>query len=69
MKILSPLILINPLIGIPNDFKVIFTGVDLHGNLATTFARVIAGADVLTFGADKGIFGGSKTLRMWAEDK
>jgi hypothetical protein len=62
----NTLTLINPLIGIPNDFKAIFTGVDLYGNPATTFDRVVAGADVLSFGAAKGVFGGSKTLRTWA---
>ena len=65
-KILSPLALINPLLGIPNDFKSIFTGVDLYGYPATTFDRLVSGADVLTFGASRGIFGGSETFRTWA---
>jgi len=66
-KILSPLTLINPLVSIPNDFKTVFTGVDMFGYPATTIDRVVAGVDVLTFGAASGVFRGvPNTVRTWA---
>lgn len=56
----------NPLVGIPNDLKTVFKGVDLYGFPATTFNRVISGVDIFAFGTAKGVFGGSKILRTWA---
>jgi RHS repeat-associated protein len=66
-KFLLPLTLINPLVGVPNDIKTLFTGVGLYGNPATTFDRVVAGAGVVTFGTASGVIRGvSNTARTWA---
>ncbi len=41
--------LYNPLVGIPNDIKTVFTGFDIYGNQSGTLDRVVSGVDALTF--------------------
>jgi len=45
--------LFNPLVGIPNDIKVLFLGEDIYGNKANNFDQVMAGLSIVTFGAAK----------------
>jgi hypothetical protein len=42
--------LLNPLVGIPNDIKTIFTGEDIYGNEATSVDKGIAVLDMVTLG-------------------
>ena len=66
-KVLVPLALSNPLVGVPNDVSILFTGYDMGGNPFTTFDRVVAGAGVLSFGTARGVFSVSNTVRTWAK--
>ena len=50
---LQGLVLVNPLVGIPNDIKTVFSGYDFYGNQSGLFDRFAAGFDALSFRAAK----------------
>ena len=50
---LQGLVLYNPVVGIPNDFKIAFSGSDIYGNQMGLFDKFMAGFDALTFSVAK----------------
>ncbi len=65
-KYIDPIVEANPVVGIPNDVSILFTGEDLVGNPATTGRRVVAGASILTFGVASGLFNVSSAVMTYA---
>lgn len=45
---LQGIVLANPLVGVPNDIKTVFSGYDIYGNQSSTFSRVVSGIDALS---------------------
>ena len=45
---LQGIVLANPLVGVPNDIKTVFSGSDIYGNQSSTFSRVVSGIDALS---------------------
>ncbi len=51
--ILKGFALFNPLLGLPNDAKILAKGEDIYDNKAKTMDKVVAGVDIVTFGGAK----------------
>jgi len=50
---LQGIVLANPLVGVPNDIKICFSGSDIYGNQMGLFDKFMAGFDALTFSVAK----------------
>ena len=60
--VLSGLVLFNPIVGVPNDVKTLFTGEDIYGNQETTGDRIWTASGIVTLGASKGLKMAEKAL-------
>ena len=59
-------VLLTPVVGVPNDVSILFSGNDLFGNPATTLDRVIASVGIVTAGAVSGVVRVSYSVMNWA---